>query len=707
MMKSYSVLVFSLLLISSIIFVSNFETSFADEVIATSTGFEHSTILELKNSRGNTADIDTVRIWLSGDNEFKSFKTEEGWMGKNTPQGVIIFTSQNEISPGQSVKFGIKTVENNPVINWKALDSSGEIISSASTTITNSGISQDKPELNQPKIVTIKENSNFRFIPEKPASNSDFRVVGEEFVPNQTLDFYISDKLQKSIKVDENGRILFTAKVPVILNDERTEFILRDSGGNEKSLSIRISQLENREIADVIKLSLGNTPQEVKRGDVITLEGMSTPNTTLTITSKDTNGDILAIDTIQVRFDGKWTYDNLFAPDLDLGIVSIEIDDGKSKALRNIEVISAKLINLASTETSIEAGNIVVFEGSAIPNQEMSVIIEDSIGTEIFSRTVSVSESGIVNFNVEIPRGSVEGTYIISAFQGDESGVAVFGVGQEPEPILIVRPIKLNFSGVEEINIEIQGPANAQVAIILIDAADREKFSDTLNLGPDGKEMYKIKSGELPTGAYTLNAKRGESTGSTVFTIGLSTGSGAISIQTTRDEYKQGEQILILGNTGAINILLDITISDPDGKVIKKIETFSDRFGVFKVDNFRIPLDGELGTWTVNAKSGGNFKNVEFSVSGENKELVIFTDKNNYSTNELMDISGSGARLSATVTIKMFDLNGVKIDELNITAKSNGEYLTIWQIPADLEIGEYEMTADDGASNTSVKFTIN
>ena len=65
MMKSYSVLVFSLLLISSIIFVSNFETSFADEVIATSTGFEDSTILELKNNRGNTANIDTVRIWLS------------------------------------------------------------------------------------------------------------------------------------------------------------------------------------------------------------------------------------------------------------------------------------------------------------------------------------------------------------------------------------------------------------------------------------------------------------------------------------------------------------------------------------------------------------------------------------------------------------------------------------------------------------------
>ena len=117
-----------------------------------------------------------------------------------------------------------------------------------------------------------------------------------------------------------------------------------------KKLSIRINELENREIADVIKLSLGNTPQEAKRGETITLDGMATPNTTLTITSKDTNGNILAIDTIQVKFDGKWTYDNLFSPDLELGNISIEIDDGKSKALRNVEVISAKLINISSAK---------------------------------------------------------------------------------------------------------------------------------------------------------------------------------------------------------------------------------------------------------------------------------------------------------------------------------------------------------------------
>ena len=72
-----------------------------------------------------------------------------------------------------------------------------------------------------------------------------------------------------------------------------------------------------------------------------------------------------------------------------------------------------------------------------------------------------------------------------------------------------------------------------------------------------------------------------------------------------------------------------------------------------------------------------------------------------------MNISGTGARISATVTIKIFDTEGTTIEELNITAKNNGDYITIWQIPADLESGEYNMTADDGASNTSTKFTIN
>ena len=705
-MGSYSIVLFSILLISSVILVSNLEISFADGVIATSTGFEDSTILELKNARGNSANIDTVRIWLSGENEFKSFKTEQGWMGKNTPQGVIIFTSQNHVNPGEGVKFGIKTTEENPTINWKAIDTNGEIISSASTRTIISDESNDGSELNQPKIVAINENSNFRFIPEKPASNSDFRIVGENFVPNQNLDFYIGDELKKTIKVDDDGRILFSSKTPIKINDERTEFILQDSGGNEKTISIRIPNVENREISDAIKLSLGNTPQDVKRGDMIILNGMATPNTTLTITTKYPEGGILNIEAIDVGFNGKWTYNNLFSPEIKLGVISIEISDGKSNILRNINVISAKLINVSSIETKYDAGNTVTFEGIAIPNQEMSIIIEDSIGAEIISRTISISETGLVNFDVEIPRGSVEGTYVLLMFQGNEEGISSFGIGQEPEEILILRPTKLNFGGNENAEILIQGPSNSQISLILIDSADREKFSESINLGPDGKELYIVDTSELGTGSYTLSGKRGESSGSAIFTVGLTTGSGAISIQATREKYDQGEQMLLLGNTGAVNVLLDITFTSPDGKIVKTIKTFSDKNGIFKVDNFRIPSDAIPGEWKINAKSGGNFKDTYFTVKGTDIGLTIELDKSKYTNTSWVNIAGEGARASATVTLKICDMEGSKVAELNINAKANGEWITVWKIPNDFEIGTYEILGDDGASNTNIQFTL-
>ena len=705
-MSSNSFVLCSVLIIFTVFIASSIETSFAEEIIATSTGFENSAILELKNSRGNAVSIDSVRIWLSGENEFKSFKTEQGWMGKNTPQGVIIFTSQNGVNPGEGIKFGIKTTQKNPTINWKAVDAGGEVIASQSTKITINETNDKTSELNKPKIIAIKDNSSFRFIPEKPTAATDFRVIGENFVPNQSLDFYIGDKLTNTLTTDQDGKILFTSKAPSAINEERVEFTLRDSGGIEKTISIRIPEGDNREISQIVKLSLGNTPQEAKRGEIITLQGIATPNTTLTIKSIHQNGEILDINTIDSGFDGKWTYDNLFSPELDLGQVSIEVDDGKSQVLRNIQVVSAKLINIFTEQTEYQLGDTINFEGVGIPNTEMSVVLEDPIGAEIFSRSVSVSEVGTVKFNIEIPRGSVEGTYVLLAFQGQEEGVTIFGVGQEPEPILIVRPVKLNFAASEDPSISIQGPTNAQVSVIIIDSADREKISTTINLGPDGKELLKIDAGELGTGAYTLDARRGESTGSAVFTVGLSKGSGAISVQTTKEVYKNGEQILILGNTGSVNVLLDIIILDPNGNTIKKIETFSDKFGVFKVDNFRIPVDALQGVWTIDVKSGGNFDKSLFTVEGEDSGLEINLEEEEYNIGDLMVISGSGARMSATVTITIYDSEENMINELNITAKNNGEYTTIWMIPIDLEQGEYEIRVDDGLENSSIKFNI-
>ena len=708
-MDSYSVVFFSLLFISSIIVVSSFESSFADEVIATSTGFEDSTILELKNSRGNTVDIDSVRIWLGEENDFKSFKTEQGWLGKKQLNGVIEFTSQNKVNPGESVKFGIKTIEPNPVINWKALDSNGDVISLAATKVTITKTDSDETVLNKPELVAIKDDSVFRLIPEQPNVNSDFRVLGENFIPQQNIDFYIQDDFVDTFRIDNDGKILFTSKIPSELKNDRTEFILRDSGGNEKLLSLRISDTENRSFSEIIKLSLGNTPKDVKLGQSIILTGMSTPNTTITLTSKDPTGNILNIDTVSVGSDGKWSYDNLFPPDLELGTISIEVDNGSNTLLRNFNVISPRLINVDSEFTKYMPGDNVSFTGKAIPNKEMSIILEDSIGTQVFSRSIMIGDSGNVSFDIDISRDSLEGTFVLYLYQGNEEGITTFGIGQEPEAILILKPLKLNFAVNEDVEILIQGVPNAQVRLILVDSGNREILSDSINLGADAIEKYKIEQSKLTSGSYVLSAQRGESVSEVRFSIGFTTGSGVIKVQTTKTEYMQGDQILILGNTGSPNSLLEIKILDPNGEVIKKVDTFSDQLGVFKIDNFKIPIDAKVGIWKIDAKSGSNFDSINFEVKGDENIMTVTTDKTVYSLTETMIIQGTGGS-GGMISLKIFDLDGNEIDcstcELSIPGTADGGFQVTWVIPIDLVSGEYEIYADDGIKNASVKFVV-
>ena len=86
---------------------------YANEVDVKTVGLEETSIITITNN--SEENIKMFRIWLGGDLNFESFKTEKGWIGEKTPQGVIIFTSSEPINKSESVKFGIKSsdIENN------------------------------------------------------------------------------------------------------------------------------------------------------------------------------------------------------------------------------------------------------------------------------------------------------------------------------------------------------------------------------------------------------------------------------------------------------------------------------------------------------------------------------------------------------------------------------------------------------------------
>lgn len=697
-------------LFTALTVISSNQLVFAEEtIIGTSTGLESTSILELKNNTEKNENIETVRIWLSEDNSFKSFKTEKGWTGKFEVGGkVLAFSSQESVKPGENVKFGIKTSSNNPAINWKAIDQNGNVIQSA-RTLTIESESEIIQEINQPKIIAIKEESSFRLIPEKPSAGSDFRIIGENFVPNQKLTFYIDNQNIKSVTIDNDGKFISTATVPDDLSTERIDFTMTDTGGSEKTISIRIPNVENREISDAVKISIGNTPQDAKRGETILLIGGGTPNTTLTISTNYIDGTLIKLDTILVGYDGKWSHDFLISPDLKLGVISIDISDGKSKVARSIEVISEKLINISSLETRYEKGDTMTFTGFAIPNKEVSVIIEDPIGVEVFSRSFGVGDSGSVTFDVKVGTSFLEGTYVIYAYQGDSQGINAVGIGEEPKEILLVSTDELNHISGSMVNLNLRGSPNAILSLVIVDAADREKIADTVTLGPDGTKVYSVNTEDLGTGAFTVEIRHGNSVGSTVFTIGLSTGSGPIEFQSTKDEYSPGEQILFIGNTGK-NSLLTISISDSNDNVIKKVETFSDKNGIFKMDNFRVPTEAVTGQWTVTVKSGGNLAIDTFTVIGETEtnEIVVFVDHQNvtYSLGETITITGKNAIQGSRVNITILNSDSDIIFEGNTRATATGEFYTLWFIPNELDLGDYSLMVDDGITNNSISFIL-
>ena len=100
----------SLILIFALSIISIPINAYAvDEIIVKSIAFEKSTIIEIRNN--GIEEVNSFRIWLGSDYNFESFKTENGWIGEKTPQGVIIFTSKESIKQNESVKFGVKTNE--------------------------------------------------------------------------------------------------------------------------------------------------------------------------------------------------------------------------------------------------------------------------------------------------------------------------------------------------------------------------------------------------------------------------------------------------------------------------------------------------------------------------------------------------------------------------------------------------------------------
>jgi len=679
----------SLIFIFALSVISITNTVYAEEKITvTSFAFEKGTIIEFTND--GKEEVYSFRIWLGSDYNFESFKTENGWLGEKTPVGVIIFTPAESIKQGESVKFGVKTNESNPGINWKALDKKGEQIE-IGKSIAIDWADHVKISSNTSTGKGILENSLFRIIPEKPNAGGSIRVTGNNFGSSHQFEFFIDTEKLGFFNTDSNGHFMTTFQISDKQKAKRVDFIVKDKNGEEETISLILGN-QGTQIPDseIVKLTIKGLPEIMNRGDFLEISGTAQPGSAITASIKNPDNEVINTRTAEVDAKGNWQLSEPIIVPLDtpFGKYSVEITDGRENILRTWEVESSKVIVIAPTNLKFLPGETLRYNGTALPNRPIEIILEDPLGNEKISDIFDVGISGIIEFEYRTtPNVDVEGTWTLIATQGEHKEFIYVGLGVLPSIPVNLEFDKLNYKSSEDAIITLIGKSSEVVSLLIIDPSDKPKGEAiSVTLEPDGRGSFTLDLDGYSSGIYSAVVSKGNAKSTETFTVGLLTGSGEISIVTTKLNYEPGEAVLILGDTKP-NVLLTITLTDPDENEVKVKETFSDKNGKVTENTFRIPSEAKPGIWKINAKSGANFDVVEIEVTTITIEGMIIT------VEEGDPIPGVGKTLKIKVlggkhkvTIEIISEKG-DIFELSFQASAEGKGNVPWIIPPEIEPG--------------------
>jgi len=701
----------SIIILFSIFLILIPSEVYADEINVTSVGLDETVIITATNNSDN--EIKNFRVWLGEEFNFKSFKTEKGWTGEKNQQGVIIFTSSKTLKQNELVKFGLKTDKINPIINWKALDQENKItdtgvikLSKLSEVNQNSNI-----ELNQNynnNGISIFSESIFRIIPDKPNAGSTIRITGDQFAASQKFDFYIDTKKIGNFITDGKGHFITTMQIPNIEKESSVDFKIIGYDKIEKKISLKLG--ENRSIdTKNIELEIKGIPQIVHHGDILGIEGKGIPGSTITV--KIINSEQTTINTRVVKVDniGTWTLLEPINIPLDavFGEYTTVISDGRNQIIKKWNVETNKIIIINPEKIKFEAGELIRFTGTAMPNTPLELLLEDDLGNEIVSDILEISDSGIVEFEYQTTENEDKvGTWTLIATQKNNKEFIYVGYDILPTIPVNIKFDKLSYKNTEKAIVSLAGEASEKISLIIITSSGSIVGSDILiQLKPDGRGEYNLDLTDYVSGIYTAVIKKGGSENSENFAVGLIAGSGDIDAKVTQTEYNQGEQILLLGSTVNSNSLLTVNLIDPNGNKIKSLEVISNSEGMFSEERLKIPKNAEIGLWIIEVTSGSNLDILEFNVFStvsEGMELKVVKEAK---IGDLLKMQITASN-KTSIIIQITDMEGYKVQEITCITTAEFRCESFWSIPKDTVPGTYTIKAYDTISSTETTVDI-
>jgi len=690
---------------------------YADQIDVVSIGLDETAIITATNNSDN--GIKSIRVWLGEEFNFKSFKTEKGWTGEKNQQGVIIFTSSETLNPNEQVKFGLKTDKINPTINWKALDQENKIIDTGVTKLSkladvsqNSNIVLNENYNNDG--ISIFSESTFRVIPDKPNSGSTIRVTGDQFAQSQKFDFYIDTKKMGDFITDRNGNFITTIQIPDVGKKEKLDFKIIGYDGIEKTIPVDIGKKENKiSKAENVRLEIKGIPNVVYQGETLEVNGKGTPGSSVIV--KIINPEQTTTNTriTQVEKNGTWELLEPISIPLNAVfgeytvIVSDTVSDGGNHITKKWDVKTSKVIIINPEKIKFDPGELIKFTGKAIPNISIELILEDGLGDEMASDILDVPNSGIIEFEYQTTENEdLEGTWTLIATQKNNKEFIYVGYDVMPAIPVNIKFDKSNYKNTEKPIISLAGKPSEKVSLIIITPSGSLVGSDIkIELKENGRGDHTLDITGYVSGIYTAVIKKGGSQNSENFSVGLLTGSGEINAEITQTEYKQGERILLLGNTANANSLMTVTLMDPSGKKIKSLEIASNSERMFSEERLRIPSNGQIGVWKITVNSGSNLDKVEFNVFSATEEGMDVKSTEKVLVGDLLKIWISASH-KTSIIIEIVNDEGDNVQKLSCTTTKEFKCETFWSVPKDTIPGTYTVKAYDPISSSETTFRI-
>jgi len=701
----------SVLLVFSIFTLLSISEVNAEEVISVNAvSYENAIIIEFENE--SASKIKTIRMWISGEKSFKSFKTELGWSGGKYSDGkLLIFTVTDTLNPGESVKFGLTTNQKVFAINWKALDQNEQSIDTRKTHIqeidpTTSSFAEEESKA----IEEVKETGGAlygskKFIPEKFRVGSDVRLAGYGFGSEKNLKLYLDDTILKSVETDKQGNFLTTISIPETYKVGASEFIIKSESGNFQSTNINIEESENR-FLKTAKFEVNDIPAEVRLDELLTISGNAYPQSAIILAFENNDRVLEKVRVITASASGEWIFEERIDQNDNTGEKYVIFKNNKDKTTKNLTIKSGDLIEISSSAIRYNLGETVSITGTSEPNKSTTIWIKDQDKKIVLFDITTSDASGNLNYEFVTDDTFSTGTYTAVVKQEDGLDAALFGIGQYPSTNIIALMEKTNFILDSKAVLSIIGPVSSTISITVLDTNDNVKLTDSVTTASSGKIKYIMDLDSLSAGVYRAAVSTTNIQDSVKFSIGLEPGSGAISLTTTKDNFSPGESILLIGNTGN-NARLTITLFDPSGNISSQTEIFSDSTGAFSTDDIGIPANGILGNWKITAHSRLDSKSVDINVSvPTSKGITIQIEETVFSIGDTIMIKGIAISDVSRLEVEIINQSDQVVVELGTPITSDGTFSLPWTIPSGFDTGTYTITVTDNENTDSFEIFV-